>query len=74
MAATVGELLAKARKESGLSQRQLGAKTGMSDAAICQMESGIIREPSFAKVVRLAETLNLPLEKLARAAIAHDRR
>lgn len=37
---TVGERIAQFREESGISQRQLAKKSGISASAICQYESG----------------------------------
>ena len=44
-------ILKLARKVSGLSLRDVSAKTGMSNPYISQLENGHVEEPSFFKMV-----------------------
>jgi transcriptional regulator with XRE-family HTH domain len=62
----LGELIAIARELKGWSQRELAAKSGVSNAIISQMETGFIKSPSFIKVVKIAKALNLSLDRLAK--------
>lgn len=61
----VGELIEMARKVKGWTLRDLERETGISNSLINQIETGHVKDPSFTKVVRLCEALNLPLEKAA---------
>jgi HTH-type transcriptional regulator, competence development regulator len=61
----VGELIEMARQVKGWTLRDLEKETGISNALISQIETGHVKDPSFTKVVRLCEALNLPLEKAA---------
>ncbi len=51
------------RKQSGLSQKQLGESIGVSNKAICTMENGT-RETTFEKLVRLAEFFHVSTDYL----------
>jgi transcriptional regulator with XRE-family HTH domain len=61
----LGKTLAAARRDRGLTLRQLEGKSGISNALISQIETGKVREPGFRTVVRLARVLRLPLKRLA---------
>lgn len=50
------ERLRKTRDRQGLSQRDLAERSGLTPAAISQLESGQ-REPTFSTIVRLAAAL-----------------
>jgi transcriptional regulator with XRE-family HTH domain len=65
---TLGELLAIARECKGWSQRELERKTGVSNALICQIETGKIKDPGFSTVVRLVEALGINMERAAATA------
>ena len=52
--------LVKARKEAGLTQAELSAKTGISQADISRLENGS-RNPSIALLKRIAKALNSTL-------------
>jgi transcriptional regulator with XRE-family HTH domain len=54
-----------ARQVKGWTIRDLERETGISNSLINQIETGHVKDPSFTKVVRLCEALNLPLEKAA---------
>ena len=61
----LGQLLRLARELKGWSLRELDKQTGVAHAAINQIETGHIKDPSFRTVVRLARGLNVPLDRLA---------
>ena len=61
----LGKAIAAARGKKGKSLRQLEAETGISNATICQIESGHIKEPAWWKIVDIAKALSLNLDKLA---------
>ena len=42
-----------ARKVMGLSLRDVKAKTGISDAYLCEIENGRIKDPSYFKIRKL---------------------
>jgi transcriptional regulator with XRE-family HTH domain len=48
--------LKKTRERQGLNQRELADRSGLTPAAISQLESGQ-REPTFSTIVRLAAAL-----------------
>lgn len=45
------------RKARGLSQAELSRRADLSDNYVCRFESGVIREPSGAKLQRLEKAL-----------------
>lgn len=51
------------RKQAGISQKQLGEAIGLSNKAICTMETGT-RETTFEKLVRLAEYFHVSTDYL----------
>ena len=55
---TTGELIKRARKKSGLTQKQLGEKIGVSGAMIGQYETGI-RNPKKEMLVKIAKQLGV---------------
>lgn len=59
-------MLTKARDDKGLTLRQLEAKTGISNALLSQIETGHVKEPSWRNVVKIAQALNLDLDRLAK--------
>lgn len=61
----VGELLGLAREIKGWTIRDLERETGISNALISQIETGHVKDPSFTKVVRLCEALNVSLDRAA---------
>lgn len=61
----LGELLKLSRELKGWTLRQLEDKTGISNALLSQIETGHVKEPGFQKVVKIARTLNLKLDRLA---------
>ena len=53
------EKLNFARKVSGLTFRQVEAKTGISNAYLCQLEKGQVDDPSYFKIRSLLQLYNL---------------
>lgn len=53
-----GALLLKARRQAGLSQEELGARSGLDRTAISQLERGIT-SPKLESVIRIAGALEL---------------
>lgn len=58
-----GQRLLSLRKQAGLSQKQLGEVIGVSNKAICTMETGT-RETTFEKLVLLAEYFHVSTDYL----------
>lgn len=56
-----------ARSRSGLSQAKLAAAVGVSDAAVCQWETGK-QLPRAALLPKIAEALNCTIDEL----LSHD--
>lgn len=61
----VGEVIRLAREQEGLSLRDLEERTGLSNPLISQIETGHVKDPGFATVVRLARSLHLSIDLLA---------
>jgi transcriptional regulator with XRE-family HTH domain len=62
---TLGELLGMAREMKDITLRELERQTGISNAVINQMETGHIKNPSFANVVKVSRALGVRLDRLA---------
>lgn len=62
--ATLGERLKAFREERGLSQRDLAARSRITQAAIHKIETGMTREPSASTVVGLSKALMINPEEL----------
>ena len=58
-------MLGMAREMKGLSLRGLENKTGIPNALLSQMETGHVKRPSFANVVKVARVLGVKLDRLA---------
>ncbi len=63
----IHRLLKKGRKEKGLTLIELQEITGISNALLSMMETGVVKEPSFKKVVQVSTALEIPLSRLAAA-------
>jgi transcriptional regulator with XRE-family HTH domain len=61
------EAIAYARECSGLTLRELEKKTGISNALLSQIETGVVREPSFRNIIKISDALKISLKRLARA-------
>ena len=59
----VGKMIAKVRKDRGLSQFQLAEQIGMSKQAISHYETGK-REPDYVTLEAIADILNVPITML----------
>lgn len=63
----LGELIGVARECKGWTLRDLEKASGVSNALICQIEKGKVRDPGFATVVRLVDALGITLDRAATA-------
>lgn len=63
----LGQMIAAARKEKGLTLRQLEKETGIRTAVICRMETGKSVSPLFFSIVKIAGALDVELATLATA-------
>jgi transcriptional regulator with XRE-family HTH domain len=61
------EAISYARECKGLTLRELERLTGISNALLSQMETGVVKEPSFRNIVKLSKALGISLSKLANA-------
>ena len=57
--------LAKLRKEKGLTQEGLARKADISYHTLIKLESGGIKNPKIETVIKLAEALEVSMDKLA---------
>lgn len=64
----LGELIAIGRECKGWTLRDLEKATGVSNALISQIETGKVKDPGFATVVRLVEALGISIERAAATA------
>lgn len=55
----MGPQLREARKRKGISLRRVEQLTGLSNAYVCQVETGHIKEPSFRKVLLLCKVYEI---------------
>ena len=58
---TIAQAMIDARKESGLTQKQLSERTGIAQADISKLENGT-RNPSVSLLKRLAEGMGMVLK------------
>lgn len=56
-----GAAMRRARKDAGLTMRELSGKSGVSEVTICSYENGT-RAPSLPKLLALADALSLSLD------------
>lgn len=61
---TLGKIIAARRKELGITQVALAARTGMSQGYISDLESGKILNPTIGTILKIATILNLDSSKL----------
>ena len=64
MAKTLGEVLAQARLDRGLSLRDVQRETGIQNAHLSQLENGTIIKPEMALLWELAALYDLDYTKL----------
>lgn len=60
---TTGEKIRAARKDKGLTQKQLAEACGMADSAIRKYESGT-QVPKMGTLIKIANALDVPFVKL----------
>lgn len=58
----IGQLLARRRRERGLTLHQLAAAAGVGRSTLAALEAGKIAELGFAKVARLCAAVDLTIE------------
>lgn len=54
-----------AREAKGLTQEQFAKLVGVTQGAVAQWENGLTH-PSFDKLMKIADVLEVPLDELAR--------
>lgn len=65
---TLGEFIKIKRTETGMSQRMLAAKTGISHTEVQRIETNKRKMPSLKVLCALADALNIPQEDLLKIA------
>ncbi len=60
---TIGERIRNARKNAGLTQKQLGEKCGINEANIRKYESGR-QNPKYETLQKIASALEIPLSQI----------
>lgn len=60
------EMIKEYRKSKKLTQKQLAARVGVSQAYICSLELGKRRNPSISILYRIAEETGAPLQSLVK--------
>lgn len=68
----LGKIISKARKEKGLSQRQLAKLANMDYSAISRIEKGERKKPNILNLKGIAEILDLSLVTLMQLAGYND--
>ena len=64
MTTDLGARLAAARKEHGWTLREAERRSGVPNAHISQLETGMIRHPGTAVLIRLATAYGIPMSAL----------
>lgn len=65
----LGERIRRERRERGLTQEQLAAKSGVGEASIARLEagrveSGTIQDPRLSTLVKIANALDMTVHDL----------
>lgn len=60
----IGEVIKKARKRKGMTQKQLGAVLGVATLTIWRYENGVYEVISFEKRAKMSSVLNIPMSEL----------
>ncbi len=68
----LGALIKRLRTEHGLSQRALGARAGLTNPYIAQLENGQRGNPTVLVAARLAAALDVPVMKLIECVIKDE--
>ena len=55
------QLIRRARKLRGLTQKELAIKTGISQTTVSALELGKIKAPTISMLIKLSKALNLPI-------------
>ncbi len=63
MNVTIGDRIKAARKEAGMTQKELGAALGISFQAVAQWENNL-RNPKVETVLKIAKVLNIDPQRL----------
>ncbi len=63
MNVTIGDRIKAARKEAGMTQKELGAALGISFQAVAQWENNL-RNPKVETVLKIAKVLNVNPQRL----------
>ena len=61
---SLGEKIQRLRKEKGLSQDELARKADIPYTTLTKIEIGVIKKPSVFAVAKIAEALDISLDKL----------
>ena len=75
----LGKTIQSLREQSGMSQKELAKRAGVSTGAIGNYEAGL-RRPKFETIEALADIFNVPIELLigdesaARILMSYDKR
>ncbi len=65
-------ILKIARENKGLSLRQVEEKTNISNGYISQLENGLVKEPSFFKMLRLLSLYNVSVRDVGSELIVAE--
>ena len=60
----LGEKIQRLRKDKGLSQDELARKADIPYTTLTKIEIGVIKKPSVFAVAKIAEALDISLDKL----------
>lgn len=69
----IADELKAARKSSGLSQRMLGARTGLTQAQVSKIENALV-DPRLSTLLELTRALGLEITLVPRARVPLVRR
>lgn len=61
----IGELIGLSREIRGWSQAELAKNAGLDKSTVCRLEQDATSRPDFWKVVCIAKTLNVKLDRFA---------
>lgn len=65
----LGQKIKKLRKQQGLSQDKLARKAGIPYTTLTKIEIGVIKNPSFKAVSKIAHAFNVNLDDLTNVDI-----
>ena len=61
-------MIREIRQKQGMSQNKLAKSVGISQSALSDIENGKTKNPRFSTVMKIADVLKVPVEKLMRGA------